>query len=249
MEKSERQQVWKIYSSTNPELHRKFKIEWEKVVPEEAFVYVVLVGLSDQTIYANFYFWGRKTKTLRVYEELVYINPIAEEIGYDIRTKVGCAVNPRNNELHVRKIIGNPELFKGGKDITYQLRRKARIRIKKSLGYNEQGAIIQVNNMMAQRKIIVHTKLEETDRQYRNWTVEKRQNSHLQLPQPVKGFPLCRALCVVVSALKEEGELMKRKELKPYTRRKKRVRDSLYRGNKPFIPKRGKRNEYDYLTK
>jgi len=249
MEKSERQQVWKIYTSTNPDLHRRFKINWDKVVPEEAFIYVVLIGQVDQTIYGNFFFWGRKTKTLRVYDELVYTNPIAEEIGYDIRTRVGCAVIPRNNELYIRKILGNPDLFKGGKDIVYQLRKKAKIRVKKSLSYNEAGSIIQVNNMMAQKRVVVHTDCIETDRQYRDWTVEKRQSSHLTMPQAVKGFPLCRALCVVISVLKEEGELKKKRELKPYTRQKKRIRDTLYRGKQPFISTKKKKNEYEYLTK
>ena len=222
------QRVLKHYVSTNPKFRRNFKIEFDKTTPQDAYVYGVFIRGKDTSISGNWFFWGRKSRVLRVYAEWIHPTPIVEYTIAHALSLVRVPMLKKQNELCIEKVWGNDEMFKDGKNLA-KLMRQRQINIKQNMGYNEPAAIARLNSMFSEGSIIVHyTDCPETDRQYRTWRIENR--------MPVKGYPLCEALCILVSELKAAGELDEPPMLPAYSRKKYNLRESLKKGQFGDLP-------------
>ena len=209
--------------------------------PGEIRIYAIIYAEKDGGIYALFVCWSRKSKKLRVYNELCLTTPVLSHMPTLIRDSLVVPTKKNNDMLGatLTRIYGNDACFKGGYDVKKVLR-KDNIRIKRNIEYDEAGAILLANRMISNNQVIIHTDCVETDIQIRSWVVENG--------RPVSGYPLCRALLIILSELRVEGELREEKEPPPYSKYKRNIRDKLKRmGAKASKNMTGTR-EYDWLT-
>ena len=242
--------VWPYYNQSKI---RDFKISWKKVIGKDVSVYAVLYISDDLSICGNYFFWGKQSKTLRVYSEMMDYNPVIDRLAYNFM-KLSQAPFKASGPLDVSvtAVYANDKMFdKGKKDIHRQFR-KAGVKIRQNVSFNEVSSVLQANKMFRNNQIIVHKDLEETDRQYRTWTVDNNKSEINNTDfRPVKGYPLCRALCIIVNVLKEQGELTEQRILQPYSNEKQNIRKRLTesQGNDLGQISGNERNEFDYLTK
>lgn len=217
------------------------KIKFDDLEPNYYQIYIVLIYDVETGIYGNCFYWGRKSRVLRVYDELNHPDPVAVMLGNDIRLK--ARVSLEKGEPRVTRIYGNSLMFKGGSDWNFNLRRKAKIRIYESNKLEESAAVMLVRSMFMKNQIEVDRRLENTINQYRGWRIVNR--------KPDKGYPHCQALNIAVTELKERGELKVHEEIKPYSKRKRVIRERLRSGKYPYTTKsrQTKLNEFDYLLK
>jgi hypothetical protein len=97
-----------------------------------------------------------------------------------------------------------------------------------------------VNDMFRSAQIMVSDKCADTDEQLRGWTVVNG--------VPQAGFPLCRALCIIVSELREMDELREPDELQPYSYKKKSIRENLRKMDIPSKNDTDDTNQYDWMA-
>jgi len=243
--KAEKVRVLANYIATDPKHSRLYKVDWGKVNPEEIDVYGVLYLDKDQSITGNFFFWNRYKRLLRVYSQLIHRNPTPEALVHDLRAQAQIPLNKVNDYgVAVKDIFGNDEMFVYGKDDIVHKMLKTGVRLKQNPSYNEAAAILHANRLFDEDKILVNSGLEETDWQYRNWIIENG--------RPVKGYPLCRALCIIVNVLREKGAFKVEPDLKPYGKQMRRIREHLGNLNFDRVPSQGvvKRRDFDdYLAK
>ena len=231
--------IYNVWPSFNKKHVKRFVIDWKKVDPVKVKVYGVLYADKDYSISGNFFFWNKETRALKVYSELIHPNPIADSLSLDIMRK--CQLTLKANspfQVAVDTIYGNDLMFSQGKDDIMLKLRKQGIRIKQNLQFNEAGSVIQANKMFKNNQILVNSDLEETDRQYRTWSIENQ--------RPVKGFPLCRSLCIIINVLREQGAFKKELILKPYGAKKEKIRKDLERIHPGTTPQIGKKNIADF---
>lgn len=241
--------VWPYYNQTKI---RKFEIAWDKLEKESVQIYGVIYIAEDLSLYGNYFFWGRKSKTLRVYAEIMDHNPVVDRFAYNFIKLAQIPLFASNStDISVSAIYANDKMFDLGRKDMKKLFKKVGVKIKQNLSYNEIGSILQASKMFRNNQIIVHNSLVETDRQYRTWIADSNKtNINSKDFKPVKGFPLCRALCIIVNILKEQGELSEPSLPRPYSRKKQNIRKILIdtMGKNP-ISLENKKNEYNYLIK
>lgn len=188
-------------------------------------IYLVLYRDPDGGLYGNYFCWSRKSRILRVYNELAVENPIIEHVAYEIREKLVVPVELKagHTGASLTKVFGNDSMFSSGYNAKKVLRKKAGIRIKQNNAFDEAGAIFLANSMFGDGKIIVHSDCAKTDIDYRSWVVENGK------PNPI-GSPHSRCLLIVVSELKAEGELDVAPEVGGYSQYKQSIRKKLKSG-------------------
>jgi hypothetical protein len=232
--------VFPYYRSTDGEHRRNVSIPFKDLIPGEYQIYATLFLDKDQNLYGNTFFWGRKTAKLYVYGELFESSPVARIVARKLEDISGVSLDGKQKN-HVEKVFGNSEMFRGGNDFQFLLRKAfPPVRVYESTKYEENGAIMLANKMFMSNQVIVDDKLAESDYQYRYW---RKENGH-----PISGFQFCKSLLLVVSELRERGELSISQERieKPYTKRK-RDKQEFVKKNKA-VQKRRDRSEYDYLA-
>ena len=232
--------VWATYKDKHFKNITK-NINFKDLEPNQYQIYIVLIYDRETGIYGNCFFWGRKSKVLIVYDEFSFPDPVASLLGSDIRKKARVALEKA--EPRVTKIYGNSEMFKGGSDWNFNLRKKAKIKVYESRAIEESAAIMLVRGLFMRNQIVVDKSLADTNNQYRNWRILKR--------KPESGYPHCKALCIAVTELKERGEFKEIEYVKPYSKKKTIIRDRLTSGQYPYPirQKLSNKHEYDYLTK
>jgi len=214
--------VFGAYFGTNPDFRKNFEIDFEHTKPADAQVYGVLIRDKDAGIYGNWFFWGRKSKILWVYSEMIHTSPVVDRIASDMAASAHCPLTDVPNYLNVSRVVANQDVFDSGVNVK-KVFRQVGINLKSNPRYEESGAILLINRMFALRQIVVHyDACPETDRQYSKWRIENG--------RPVGGYPMCQALMVLVSMLKEDGELTRRSDDKPYSKKKQIIRKNLQEG-------------------
>jgi predicted phage terminase large subunit-like protein len=205
-----------------------------------ALVIIVMYRGEDGGLYGGFYLWSRKSKVLRIYNEIYQPQPVIDRIVGEMAVRAVVPIQPSEiaTKLTVGKIFGNAEIFKGGFDLPKMLRAR-NIRIKENRMYDERGSIAAINQMFVDKQIRVHPDCTNTDIQIRTWAVEKG--------KPMPGFHLCRCLLIAVSELKAMKELEEEVVDTSYSYRKRKIREDLRKGEiQGAGPK--KRDENDYLV-
>ena len=238
----------RVWPSYNKQQLKPVNIDWKNLEPGMSEIIIVIVMDKAGGIYGNCFFWGRKSKTLRVYAEIIHPHPIAEVLGNDIRKKAIVPLNRNTNNMpSVSKIYCNEIMNKGAHGWSHVLRKKARIRVHTPTKYEQNAGELMARNMFNRKQIIVDSGLKATNLQYRNWRIKKEK------PEP--GYPLCETLCIAVSELKQLRLLEPTDtNLKPYSRKKESMRKQLDKSNYAdgvkVLNSHGKaRTEFDYLTK
>jgi hypothetical protein len=234
------QRVWATFKDRHC-MNITNKIKFKDLEPNQYQIYIVLIYDIEMGIYGNCFYWGRKSRVLRVYDEFHHPDPIAMLLGKDIRVK--ARVPLEKSEPKVTRIYGNDLMFKGGSDWNFNLRKKAKVRIYESKKFEESAATMLTRSMFMKNQIVIDKKLENTISQYRGWRILKR--------KPEKGYPYCRALNIAVTELRDRGELKLPETIKPYSKRKRVIREGLRSGQYQYPTKsrQNKLKEYDYLLK
>jgi hypothetical protein len=230
--------VFAVYNPNNPDYCKRFEIDFKATSPNDAQIYGVLYLSRDLGLYGNWFFWGRKTRTLRVYDEIIRPNPVIKEVASAFSESACVPMKPISDYLCVTRVFANEEMIEGGYD-TRKAFRGVGLRLHANPRFDEAGSIAIANYMFASHQIIVHyDSCPLTSEQYYEWRVENM--------KPVKGFPLCQNLLLVVNQLRESGELSEASEAKPYSSEKKLIRERL-RSDGPVHVDRDK--QYEYLVR
>jgi len=79
--------VWPSYVPTRKEHRHKLDIKWDHMEADSCQVFVTMYYDTDTGIYCSFYFWGRKSRKLYVYDEHCDVTPIATRLAAEIRRK------------------------------------------------------------------------------------------------------------------------------------------------------------------
>lgn len=241
------QRVWPTYKHHH---YRDVNINFKQIDAAMSKMYIVLVYEKNTGIYGNAFFWGRKSRALRVYAEFVHPDPIVEILANDIREKAMVPLeSPHAFNARISKILGSEEMFLGKSDWAYIMRSKGRIRMHKSDKHDEAASVATVRSMMARNQIIVDRSLNQTNMQYKNWRIIGG--------KPEEGYPHCRALCIAVSELRESRELDTGEDRiyeKPYSRKNRLLRERIKQAGSPYkalaVHKiTATKSEYDYLLK
>ena len=225
--------VWPKYTSKNKS---KLELDWSKLPENDVQVYIYIFGGANQGLYGNCYIWGKKSKKLWVYAEIIHHSPVIDTVAEDIKKKVEVGFLKKTGFVTVSKVFGSDDLFGKGESVSMLLMQRG-IWVQRNFNYNEYSSVLIAHQMFSSEQIIVSSVLPETDRQYSEWAIEH--------DQPVKGYPLCRALCGLISDLKESGELEEKKEPKSYSAEKVKIRDKLR--NAPNTIMNKQKTGYEYL--
>jgi predicted phage terminase large subunit-like protein len=234
------ERVWPTYTG---KLFREVKIGWKQIEPENAVAFAVLVYHKDTGIYGACFFWGRRTRVLRVYGEIVHPAPTLLMVALDVKKKMVVPLQAKKGQ-HVLtgRVFGNDEMFGKGMDWKTLLRKKG-VRIKPSLKYEENSSIMLARYLFKNEQVHVGHQAPKSDLAYRSW--KKGIGG-----QPEKGYPLCTALCIAVSELRERGELHEPEILKPYGRKKQAIHRRMYETKGRSLVRPGKRRTMDdYLVR
>lgn len=219
--------VFPYYRATDPKCRTKKRPNYDKAIASNFRAFGSLYLSKTFGLYGGAYFWGRRSRRLIVYAELVEPNPVSTVVAREFRKKLIVPVRAGGSGRSVEKIFGNDEFFAGGTDFERQLR-KSHIRVKRMRRYDRAGSILAANRMFRKGQIAVHWDLESTDYQYRMW---RKENGKI-----VEGFPLCETLLQVVAELRDSGELRSRgMEPPPYSQEKFNKQEKL-RTNYPNKP-------------
>jgi phage terminase large subunit-like protein len=209
--------VWPWYSNKS---YVPLDIQWKTIKKEDVVIIVHLVGDGKYGVYGVFCMWGRKSRALYVYNEIVQPNPIIDILAREIREKAMVPLISASSAA-VHKVFVNEKMATGGDDMR-KLLLKQQIRTQINHRYDDVGSVTLINSMFNQGTIYVAKECIESDRQFKEWG--------LDAGRPDEGYPLCRALCGVVTELREHWELAEPEELKAYSKKKQAIREKLKRG-------------------
>jgi hypothetical protein len=158
---------------------------------------------------------------LRQYAEFRHPNPTAKDIFAELSRRCGCRVRDLKDGFpYISRIIGYEIMFDRARDFQFMLRKECKLQLYKPLNYNAQGSLLLANAMFEESRIVLHSDCVETDRQWGRWSIQNE--------RPATGYPMCETLLMVLSELREQGEMREPEELKPYGQQKKKLHDSLY---------------------
>ena len=228
------ERVWPKYQSKHL---KEINIDWKTKKKDEVILIIHLVGNGKYEVWGNCYLWHRMQKRLYVYAEIVHKNVVLEELAADIKEKSQVPIHSIDPDIvKVSKVFINEELDNSGNNLRKVLR-KYDIRPQINRKYNDIGSVPVVNSLFNCDMIYVDKNCIETDRQYREWDKDAG--------RPTEGFPLCRALCGVVTELKDKRELTGPEELPSYSKERNYVRERLKEGKEV---KPNHKDEWSYLV-
>jgi hypothetical protein len=210
--------VWATYSKIN---HRPVNIDFSNILPGLSQIIAVLYyDKKSGSIFGNMFFWGRKSRILRVYGEFDHHNPIIEVLAADIKYAAKVSLKKNNNLIpYVSRIFCNDDMASGKQDWAFHLRKRAGIRVVTSTNYDEAAAIAIARTMFRNKGIIVDDTCIVTNQEYRNWRILDN--------KPDDGYFHCRALCIAISELRNAGELREDTYIKPYGKKQTILREKI----------------------
>ncbi len=245
--------VFATYTKANC---RPVNIDFENIDAGQSQIICVLwYDKKSGGIHGNYFFWGRRSKTLRIYAEIDHYSPVVQLLNIELREKARVAlIKAGNNMPYVSKYLCNEDMQSNGKnDWVYILRKNANIRIQTAPTYEEAAAIVIARYMFQTKQIICDSNCVITNQECRNWRM-------IDNKPEADAFFHCRAICIAVSILREQGDLKDDNAMpEPYSPRRAIVRDKIR--NLTLSPesarimtetrkgKGGKADEYAYLTK
>lgn len=210
--------VWGEYNSRNKAI---LNMDWKALSGSDVLVYVYMYADKGGGVHGNCFLWGRRSKKLFVYGEFSVTTPSIEAISKEIIQKTKIPLIKKQGVLSVHKVFASDDFFGTGDNLANQFM-KYGIWAQKNYTYNEQVSYMIARQMFRAGQIIVGDNLIETDRQYKEWSMEIGNI-------PSKGYPLCRSLCGVVSDLREAGEFAIEREepIAKYSRQKMQIREKI----------------------
>jgi hypothetical protein len=235
--------VLHAYNPTDSNMNKNFEIKWEDIYAYQVMVFAVLIQ-DKAGLYGNLFYFSKQAQVLRVYDEIFRPAPAVEEVIFDLKNKAQVSLRKDGERPFLNYVWINDDVLKIGSDVKNDFRR-AGIRLRTSKYQEDLGAKLQINRMFRSGHLVVHSMCDDTDFQYRNWTVKAN--------GPDKGYPLCQALCVAVSELKSMREFKAPESDAPYSPVGRMKHDGMYQAGMPVEIKRQRKKWQptmdDWLTR
>jgi phage terminase large subunit-like protein len=227
----------------NRALFKRDREAFDKITKGNIDVYVVLWSEDNGSIYAGFYIWSHVSKRLRIYNELIDVNPVPGLLARRIKELVVVPMTDNPQTVCMKRIYCNDTMHEYGKGSMAKELKKHGIRLHKNTLYDENGAILTANALFSENSIKVHSDLTDTDTHIRGWQYDDNK-------KPKKGYPLAKCLCLLLSQLKEDKVQLIDHTPKPYSKSKMNIRNELR--SRMSVPGNAPVNEdkqHEYLAK
>jgi predicted phage terminase large subunit-like protein len=218
------------------------KEDFEKIQKQNIEVYLSLWADKVGGVSGGCYVWSLLNGRLRLYNDICMTHPTAEELAAEVESKLVVPITSKSGFVTMTKAIGNDAFFEVVNENVGKVLKREGVRVRPVHNYDENAAILKINRMFNENKIVVHTDCVDSDVQIKGWIYEKGKIA--------EGFPMARALCLLVNELRTSGRLVERGAPPPYTEQKKRVREQLksrgiYGGQQAIDSNR----QWEYLTR
>jgi phage terminase large subunit-like protein len=216
--------------------------DFEKIQIHNIEVYISLWAYR-QGIYGGCYVWSVPNRRLRMYNEIFCDRGTPAEWAQVIKEAAVIPVEESVNRVSVFRIVGNEDIFNVGKDSIAKALRKAGIRVKQNILFDEVASIARANSMFSTNGIVLHSDCKETDVQLRGWIISKDN-------KPAEGYPMARQMLLLLNELKHTGKFQVNMGFPPYSSRKPEIRDKL-KGidNKRRLATTDPNKQYEYLLR
>ena len=195
--------------------------DFQKIQAPNVEVYITLWADSKGGIYGGCYVWSLVANRLRLYNEIYMEHPTAPDLYREIEEKLVCPMES-DTWAHLTKAIANDAFFKVQNENMAKEVKRAGLRVRPIINYDENAAILRLNRLFAGNSVVVHTDCVESDVQLRGWMYDKT--------KAADGFPLARAACLLVCELRSGGRLADRQPAAQYSAEKQSIREKLKRG-------------------
>jgi predicted phage terminase large subunit-like protein len=215
--------IWKDYGTKCQYSDKEIKIDFDRMYKDDAVITIYLEELKG-AVYGVFALWGRRTRKLYIYNELIQRDSTIEQVVEEIRRK---AIVPMSSEdrLCVSKIFVSSKLAGGGDDVKKLIRKKLGAWARENQNYDEYGGIITIRGMINASEIKILDSCIEVDKQMREWTYRDGSQT-----KPQEGFPMCKALCGVVGDLRVMRELIIPEPPPAYSYERQKIRENIKQG-------------------
>jgi predicted phage terminase large subunit-like protein len=198
---------------------KRAKEDFEKISVQNLEVYVSLWATADGGVYGGFYSYSLVNKRLRLFNEIFFTQVTAPELAMAITEKVIVPLESKMGYVTVKRIYGNKAFFNIQKESLQKEIKAYGIRVRQNMVYDELASISRVNRMFAQSQIVIHSDCVESDIQIRGWSYVDA--------LPKEGYPLARALCLLVSEMKSDGVFYDPGPQKAYSYPKQKQRQDM----------------------
>lgn len=165
--------------------------------------YVTMVQQEDLSLAVLCGVWDTNQGKLWIYDEILEPYAVPAMLAGEIMMKASQG-GP------VERYLGDPKMFgetPTERTIVNQMK-KSGIRLRLPLKFEENGAIALTIQMFMAGNVVVHKTCQATDRQLREWIVEKGRPKN-------KNTGLCRCLCLMVSDLERRFRITPTLEFVP----------------------------------
>lgn len=234
--------VLEQYTSGHFQRFLREKQDFDKIQVQNIEVYLSLWLDRTGGLYGGCYVWSLLNQRCRLYNEVFMRNFTPQQVYDEIVDKLVVPITAKNQSIQLTKAIGNDEFFKAiNENVSKVLKRKG-IRVRPVRNYDESAGILKINEMFSRNQVIVHQDCVESDVQIKGWMYDEK--------KPAEGFPMARALCLLVNDLRSNGRLVPMRMPGPYTKGKAKVREQLKKGGLQQSTKIMDHSKgWDYLTR
>lgn len=234
--------VLEQYTSGHFQRFLREKQDFDKIQVQNIEVYLSLWLDRTGGLYGGCYVWSLINQRCRLYNEVFMRNFTPQQVYDEIVDKLVVPITAKNQSIQLTKAIGNDEFFKAiNENVSKVLKRKG-IRVRPVRNYDESAGILKINEMFSRNQVIVHQDCVESDVQIKGWMYDEK--------KPAEGFPMARALCLLVNDLRSNGRLVPMRMPGPYTKGKAKVREQLKKGGLQQSTKIMDHSKgWDYLTR
>jgi hypothetical protein len=216
--------------------------DFQKIQAQNVEVYVSLWADKTGGVYGGCYVWSLAANRLRLYNEIFLLHPTAPQVFHEIEEKLVCPIETNMGWVKLQKAIANDEFFKVINENMAKEIKRAGLRIRPIVNYDENAAVLRLNRLFANNQVVVHEECVESDVQLRGWMYDKQKTA--------EGFPLARSMCLLVCELRSGGRLQERAQAEPYSEQKMKIREKLRRDGMRSEPAKleSRDRQWEYLT-
>ncbi len=235
------QKVLNKYTSYHFKFFSREKCDFDIIQPQNVEVYLSLWMDDIGGVYGGCYIWSLVNQRCRLYNEIFMSQFTPQQLYDEIVDKIVVPIQAKNQSIQLTKAIGNDNFFKAiNENVSKTLKRKG-IRIRPVNNYDETAAILRLNEMFGRNQVIVHGECVESDVQIRGWMYDQK--------KPAEGYPLARAMCLLVNDLRANGRMQQRMMPKQYSRGKQAIREHLKKSSIYTTPSLDQNRQYEYLIR
>jgi len=198
---------------------KKEKQDFDKIQQGNIEVYLSIWADKTGGVYGGCYVWSLVNQRCRLYNEVYLPHPTAQELYNEIVDKLVVPILAKNQSIQLTKAIGNDEFFNVVNENVGKVLKRRGLRVRPVRNYDENAAILKINVMFYRNQILIHSDCVESDVQIKGWMYDDKKTA--------EGYPMARALCLLVNDLRANNRMQKQQMPRPYSKGKQKIRDHL----------------------